>query len=101
MNVIERINELRTQHGWSVNYLALEAGMTQSTLNSILQRNSNPKIETLQSLCDAFGITLSQFFSQDENSELLSVKEKQLIIAFRNLSPKKQKAVVDLISKDV
>lgn len=97
MNVSERIHELRRQRNWSVNYLALEAGLTQSTLNSVLTRNSNPRIDTIQSICNAFGITLAQFFYADETMELLNPKEKQLIELFRELNPKKQQAVIDLL----
>ena len=97
MNVSERIHELRQQQNWSVNYLALEAGLTQSTLNSVLTRNSNPRIDTIQSICNAFGITLAQFFHTNEIMELLSPKEKQLIEVFRQLSPQKQQALIDLL----
>ena len=85
MNVIERIHQLRLERGWSVNNLAMEAGMTQSTLNSILSRNSPPKIETLQLLCNAFKITLAQFFMDDEQLELVNANEKELLMSFRRL----------------
>ena len=97
MNVAERIHELRLKRNWSVNYLAMEAGLTQSTLDSVLKRNSNPRIDTIQSICNAFGITLSQFFYTDETMELLSPKEKQLIEIFRQLTPQKQQALIDLL----
>ena len=97
MNVIERIHQLRIEHGWSVNNLAMEAGMTQSTLNSILSRNTPPKIETLQLLCNAFKITLAQFFLEDEEIEIVSAKEKELLAAYRKLPENKQKALLNLI----
>ena len=97
MNVIDRINELRIQRNWSVYTLALEAGLTQSTLASMLQRNTPPKIETLQCLCDAFGITMAQFFLEDEQIEMLSAKEKELLSAYRKLSDKKQQLLLDLL----
>ena len=99
MNVIERIHQLRLERGWSVNNLAMEAEMTQSTLNSILSRNTPPKIETLQSLCTAFKITLAQFFLEDEQFELVNGKEKELLGAFRKLTNEKQQAVLDFLSK--
>ena len=97
MNVIERIHQLRLERGWSVNNLAMEAGMTQSTLNSILSRNTPPKIETLQLICEAFGITLAQFFLEDEKVEILSAKEKEFLAAYRKLPENKQKALLNLI----
>lgn len=97
MNIIDRINELRLGRGWSVNNLAMEAGITQSTLNSVLSRGTAPKIDTLQCLCDAFGITLSQFFLEDETAELLNGDEKALVDAFRKLPGDKQKALLTLL----
>ena len=99
MNVIERIHQLRLERGWSVNNLAMEAGMTQSTLNSILSRNTPPKIETLQFLCNAFKITLAQFFMEDEQFELVNTNEKELLILFRLLSTQKQQALIEILSE--
>ena len=64
MNILERIDELRKERGWSVNYLAMEAELTQSTVNNMYIRKTEPKISTLRAICDAFGITLSEFFSE-------------------------------------
>ncbi len=97
MNVIDRIHELRVQRNWSVYTLALEAGLTQSTLASMLQRNTPPKIDTLQCICDAFGITLAQFFLENEQIEVLSTKEKELLNSYRKLSNEKQQALLNLI----
>lgn len=99
MNVIERIHQLREQRGWSVNNLAMEAGMTQSTLNSILTRNTPPKIETLQLLCNAFKISLAQFFIEDEQFELVNTNEKKLLLSFRCLPLEKQEALLKILSK--
>ena len=99
MNVIERIHQLRTERGWSVNNLAMEAGLTQSTLNSILSRNTPPKIETLQLLCNAFKITLAQFFMNDEQFELVNANEKELLMSFRRLSVQKQQALLEILSE--
>ena len=99
MNVIERIHQLRLERGWTVNYLAMEAEMTQSTLNSILSRNTPPKIETLQSICNAFKITLAQFFMEDEQLELINANEKELLSCFRKLSAQKQKALLEILAE--
>ena len=97
MDIIARINELRQAKGWSVNNLALEAGLTQSTLNSVLKRGTAPKIDTLQCICGAFGISMSQFFLEDESVELLSPLEKELLAAFRDLPPAKQRDLVSFL----
>ena len=98
MDIIERIKELRDERGWSTNRLALEAELTQSTVSAILTNpNSLPSLYTLTHLCEAFGITLAQFFMEEEQSELVSAQEKTLIEQYRKLSEKKKKAVLTLL----
>lgn len=98
MDVIERIKELRDARGWSTNKLALEAELTQSTLATLLDKKSNslPRLETLQSLCSAFGITLAQFFMEEEQNNLINEQEKFLLEQFRKLPSDKKKAVITL-----
>ena len=79
--------------------LAQEAGITQSTLSSMIKRGNPPKMDTLGFICEAFGITLAQFFTEDEEIELLSKEEKRLIFLFRRLPQEKQKALLDLLKK--
>ncbi len=100
MDIIERIKELRDARGWSTNQLALEAELTQSTVSTVLTKtNSLPSLETLIRLCNAFGITLAQFFMEEEQSELVSAQEKILIEEYRKLSEKKKKAVLALLEE--
>ena len=98
MDIIERIKELRDTRGWSTNQLALEAEITQSTVSTLLTKpNSLPSLDTLIRLCNAFGITLAQFFMEDEQSEFVSAQEKLLIEQYRKLPDKKKKAVLALL----
>ena len=99
MNINKKIIDMCTSLNWSVYELSLRSGVTQSTLNSLIHRGNPPKIETLQCICDAFGITLSQFFLEDEQLEVLTQKEKCLIYSFRKLSEKKKQALLDLIDR--
>ena len=40
MEVLEKIEMLRKEKGWSINYLAMESGLTQSTLNNLYSRKT-------------------------------------------------------------
>lgn len=61
--VAERILELCKEKGLAVNALANLAGVTPSTVYSMLnQKSNNPGIVTIQKLCDGMGITLHDFF---------------------------------------
>lgn len=90
MKVLEKIETLRKEKGWSINYLAMESGLTQSTLNNLYSRNTEPKISTLRAICGAFGITLSEFFKEDEN-------EDELVRRVKYLSPENKKALLQLV----
>ena len=63
-NINERIIELRTQRNWSEYHLAEKSGIVQSTISSWSRTNAMPTIQNLEKICNAFGITLSQFFSE-------------------------------------
>lgn len=95
--IADRIDELRSAREWSLYKLAEEAGLTQSTLINMRTRGTLPSITTLNGICNAFGITLSEFFADDRNSAVLSSDEAELISAYRKLSYKNKRAVCSLI----
>ena len=100
MDVNKKIETLRWQRGWSMYELAQEMGVTQSTLTSIMKRGNPPKIDTLERICEAFGISLAQFFIEDgEEFEVLNEKEKALVSLFRKLPEEKQAALVKLLER--
>lgn len=66
--VSKKILSLCEKNHMSVNKLATNACITQSTLNSIVQGESkNPKISTLAKVAHVFGLTLSQFLDGIES----------------------------------
>ena len=99
MNINKKIENLCFQRGWSMYELAQEAGITQSTLTSMIKRGNPPKIDTLERICEAFGMTLAQFFLEDEEQEFLSKSEKELISLYRKIPDVKQRALLDLLKK--
>lgn len=91
MDVLEKIDRLRKERGWSVNYLAMEAELTQSTLNNLYTRKTEPKISTLRSICKAFGITLTEFFNDEETAD------DELIRRVKGLSDENKSALLQLL----
>ena len=66
-----RIRELCNQHGITPNGLSNLSAVPQSTIKSILNGESqNPGSVTIKKLCDAFEITLSEFYSSPEFDSL-------------------------------
>ena len=66
MTVLEKIDKLRVDRGWSVYKLAEEATITQSTINNLYARKTEPKLSTLRAICNAFDMSLSEFFTEEE-----------------------------------
>lgn len=61
--VRQRILELCTQQGITVNRLANLSGVTQSTVNNIVSgRNHSATVTTIKKLCDGLDISLREFF---------------------------------------
>ena len=94
----KKISDLCDERGWSLYQLAEKTGIPYSSLNSSINRDSPPKIDALEKICASFGISLAQFFLDDEQVEILSAKEKELVALFRKLSDKKQLALLELLN---
>lgn len=73
--IFNRVLYLCGQNGWSITRLAELSEMTASTIYSYRYRKSMPKIESLVSMCNAFGISLAKFFmvGDDETEELMAI----------------------------
>ena len=64
--VKERILKLCREQNISVNKLCTMSGVTQSTVNNIINnRNNSTTIATIKKLCDGLNITVEEFFSSE------------------------------------
>ena len=69
INILDRIaHPIASKKDGPCMQLAEESGLTQSTISSWYRKNLVPSIPSLEKICQAFGITLAQFFSTDETS---------------------------------
>lgn len=68
---VKRIVQLCEERGITPNALSYTAGISQSTIKSILNGESkNPGIATLKKICDGLDITLVEFFDTEEYHRL-------------------------------
>ena len=62
-SIVQRILYYCRMRKMNVNTLALKAGMTPSTLKSILYgKSKNPGIVTIRHICDGLSVSLDEFF---------------------------------------
>jgi len=86
------------QRQWSVYRLAQECDMSSKTLYNMFKRQSDPEIATLEVICKAFGITLSQFFADQEIVEVTPTL-KAAIDDWQELSPTQQ-AIIEATMRE-
>lgn len=96
MDVLKRIDEMMKERGWSDYRLAQESNLSTSTIANIRKRNTIPSVTTLECICDAFGITLSQFFAEDSEPVQLTAEQKAMFDQWTSLSPA-QKHLLSLL----
>ena len=68
---VNRINELCKDRNVTPNGLSYLAGISQSTIKSILNGESkNPGSVTIKKICDGLDISIIDFYDTDKYSEL-------------------------------
>ena len=87
--VAERIKELCAKKNMSQYELAKRAGMTQSSISTLINEGNVPRITTLEKVCEGFGITLAQFFALDDEYPDLSEEQIKVLDTWKRLSKRK------------
>lgn len=95
MTAKERIDELRLKRGWSLNKLAEEIGLTNSAVYAWYREDGySPSAKSIEQACEAFGITLIEFYSSVDSDE---GKEAVLLDAFRKVSQSDKDKVLKIV----
>lgn len=81
MDTNQRIRQLMKERGLTEYRLALDSGLSKSTVSALLHRNTTPSVPTIEAVCNALGITVSQFFAEEGDS--LPVNEEQRLLLQR------------------
>lgn len=96
MDIHERLSKLLRERGWTEYKLSKECGLAQSTIGNIYRRNTVPSVATLETICDAFGITLAQFFAEEDSVEL-TPDLKEFFDSWVCLTPSQKAAVLQVM----
>lgn len=95
--VAERIKELCDKHGFSKYRLAQLTGMSQTALGNIFAKTSIPTIPTLEKICEAFDISLAQFFAGEGDRPDLTDVQKEILELWSGLNAEEQKILLKFI----
>lgn len=97
MNILGRIDELCQLHSISKYRLSQITGISQSAFSKMARQQSTLSLENLQRICDTFGISMAQFFSDSGNYPDLTPQQRELLRCWSLLNEKKRDYALLLI----
>ena len=98
-DILTTITTYREQRGWTEYQLAEESGLPQSTISSWYRKKMIPTVPSLEKICTAFGITLSQLFAEGDEPVSLTASQCKLLENWSKLDEERQAVVFALIEK--
>lgn len=98
MDIQKRIRQLMDERGWTEYRLAKSADLSHSTVTNMFNRNNAPTFPTLEAVCQAFGITLAQFFSEGNEPVQLTEEQRTLFSIWSTLNEDQKKALLQLMN---
>lgn len=96
-NILATISAHREARGWTEYHLAERSGLPQSTISSWYRKDMVPSVPSLEKICTAFGITLSQLFADDTEAIYLTEDQQKLLTCWNRLSKEQKEALLVLM----
>lgn len=98
-DVLKKIEIEKQKRGWTDYQLAQNAEINQSILSTWKQRQIEPSLASIEQICKAFGISLAQFFTEDEECVALTVEQRRMLNAWNSFPSDKREALTELMEK--
>lgn len=100
MDAKGRIKQLMELRGISEYRLAKLSGLSQSTISNIFNRNTAPTIPTIEAICNGLGISMAQFFCDEENESAVYLTEEQIDFfnKWSSLTAEKKRIIEDIVN---
>ena len=97
MDILSKINKMREDRHWTEYNLAKEADLPQSTISSWYNKNMTPSISSLEKICKAFGITISQFFASESECVELTKEQREMLEKWNTLNSAQKKSLLQFL----
>ena len=82
--------------GWTEYLLAEKSNLPQSTISSWYRKQMLPSLVSLDKICKAFDMGMSQFLSEEEDNRL-SAEQRQFLESWSYLSKDKKDIILKLM----
>lgn len=98
MTIMERIEQLNAERGWSLYELSKRTDIAEATVYTWKRKHKNPSIPVLEHICESYGITLYQFFMGIYDSGLTD-DQNELIVKWTKLEAEDKKIINELMDR--
>ncbi|HHV38512.1 MAG TPA: helix-turn-helix transcriptional regulator [Tepidimicrobium sp.] len=98
MDVGNRIRQLRKQNDMTTSELAKKCNTSQPVISKLENGYRIPDIPTLKKICEAFDMTLADFFAPEDLSKPIAEELEMLLYSARSLTPKQLKILSDFLN---
>ena len=95
--ILEKIEELMAQYGYSKYKLAKLSGIKKSTITTIFTKRSTVSVYNLSLMCKDFNLTLSEFFAMLEGEPRLDAVQDFPLEWWNSLMPEIRRKVATLM----
>lgn len=96
MDIHARLQQLLRERGWTEYKLSKECDLAQTTIGNIFRRNTMPSLATLETICQGFGITMSQLFAEGDMVEL-TPELREVFECWVTLAPEQKRAALAML----
>ncbi len=84
MDIGKKIKNLRTLNGLTQEELADRCELTKGFISQLENNNNEPSISTLQDILTALGTNLKEFFSDDEDEQIVFKKDDYFLAEYED-----------------
>lgn len=98
MNYKKIIEKHKNARNWTTHHMAIEAEINPATVLNWINRNTVPSLDAIERLCGAFGITMSEFFNEDNDISFLTDEQKLLLNEWNGLHKNEKEYLLKFIS---
>lgn len=99
MDITKRIDDLCKLYGMSKYRLSQLTGISQSAFSKMSRQQSSPSVETIQRICNALGISMAQFFAEENTYPDLTSQQAILLAYWNKLSKEKKEYILLMIEQ--
>lgn len=97
MNIGKRIREIRKANNQKLLNISQKTGLSQPYISEIERGIKSPSIETLEKICHALGITLSDFFADTQEDKPLPAEIRQAVDLLQQLPDSHREIFIELL----